>query len=99
MTHQIQVPDDLYNQLSAIAEARGRQIKPGRGSGLVATLRELAEMCAPFHADTPDELWMRFNARITPSLNELMVEAARHGERVEVNFSAKKGISIKRISD
>ena len=47
MTKQIQVPDGVYNALCAIAESRGRSIKPGRGSGMVATLREMAEMFQP----------------------------------------------------
>lgn len=97
MTHQIQVPDNLYTALCSIAEARGRSIKPGRGSGLVATLKEMAEMFAPLHSNDADEVWMRFNARIMPALNELMIEATRHHERADIAFSVDKGLSIKRI--
>lgn len=97
MTHQIQVPDDLYIALCSIAESHGRKIGPGRGSGLVSTLREMADIFAPLHSNDADEVWMRFNARIMPALNELMIEATRHHERADIAFSIGKGLSIKRI--
>lgn len=97
MTRQIQVPDDLYNSLCAIAKARGHPVHAGRGSGMVATLRELAELGAPLRCAQADEVWMRFNARIQPAINELMLEAARHSERVAVDFDAARGLALKRV--
>lgn len=97
MTHQIQVPDDLYEALVALAERQGRPIRSGRGSGMVATLREMAELFRSIECGDMDEAWARFNARIMPAINELALEATRHHERVDISFSALKGMSLKRI--
>lgn len=97
MTKQIQVSDDVYAALCAIAESRGRRVTSGRGSGMVATLREICEMWRPIEGNDMSEAWARFNARIMPTLNSLMLEATRHHERVDISFSVSRGLSLKRV--
>jgi len=99
MTKQIQVPDDVYAALVAIAESRGRTIKPGRDSGMVATLREMCELFQPIECGDMSEAWARFNARVMPAINSLTLEATRHHERVDVSFGDSSGMSLKRIRE
>jgi hypothetical protein len=97
VTKQIQVPDDVYDALVAIAESRGRKIMAGRGSGMVATLREMIELFKPIECGEMNEAWARFNARIMPALNSLALEATRHHERVDISFNVSRGLHLKRI--
>jgi len=96
MSRQIQVPDDVHAALCAIAESRGRKVSAGRGSGMVAMLREMCEMFKPIECGDMDEAWERFNARIMPALNALALEATRHHERVDISFSTSRGLHLKR---
>ena len=98
MTKQIQVPDDVYDALVAIAESRGRKVTAGRGGGMVATLREMCELFRPIECGEMGEAWARFNARIMPALNSLMLEATRHHESVDISFNASKGLHVTRKS-
>lgn len=45
----------------------------------------------PLSGETPDELFSRFLQRITPQLNELGSELAKHGKSITTDFSAKDG--------
>lgn len=97
MTRQIQVPDSVYESLCLIAEARGHKVTAGRGSGMVATLREMADIFRPLECGNMDEAWSRFFARIMPAVNELAITASRHREAVDMDTSASKGLTLKRI--
>lgn len=97
MTRQIQVPDDLYKSLCLIAEARGHKVSVGRSSGMVATLREMADLFKPLDCGDMDEAWSRFFARIMPTVNELSLAALHHREQVDVDARASKGLTLKRV--